>query len=282
MNTSDHRRPADGERILDHTRVQLSALVDGELAPDEAAFLMRRLRHDEELAGCWERWQLAGELLRGRGGARLPDGFGAGVMAAVAQEAAPAVANAARPHRWLRWGGGAVAASVALAALLLTRQAAQPQAPGASAQPPLIASRAATTPAPSVPHGTERAPELPAAPDTAAQLASAVVVADVPRRVAGARRGNAQAQRAAARGRSEVPPPIQVASAAPAATDPFSPRHALPAARPWPRSLTPGLPASGAFTVDYGGIAPASPSFYPFEPRHLQPLRPEPEPDVSP
>ncbi|HSR66024.1 MAG TPA: RseA family anti-sigma factor, partial [Xanthomonadaceae bacterium] len=67
----------DGERILDHTRQQLSALVDGELAPGEAVFLMRRLRHDDELAGCWERWQLAGELLRGRGGARLPDGFSA-------------------------------------------------------------------------------------------------------------------------------------------------------------------------------------------------------------
>ncbi|MGN6512904.1 MAG: sigma-E factor negative regulatory protein, partial [Lysobacteraceae bacterium] len=93
MNNSADASRHDGERILDHTRLQLSALVDGELAPDEAAFLMRRLRHDDELAGCWERWQLAGELLRGRGGARLPDGFSGRVMAAVATQA-PAAAPA--------------------------------------------------------------------------------------------------------------------------------------------------------------------------------------------
>ena len=38
-------------------RQQLSALVDGDLAPDQAAFLLRRLGHDAELAGRWQRWQ---------------------------------------------------------------------------------------------------------------------------------------------------------------------------------------------------------------------------------
>ncbi|NUS38566.1 MAG: sigma-E factor negative regulatory protein, partial [Lysobacter sp.] len=125
--------PHDGERILDHTRQQLSALIDGELAPDEAAFLMRRLQHDDALAGCWERWQLAGELLRGRGGARLPAGFSTRVMAVVAAEAPVAPAATMRPRRWLAWSGGAIAASIALVALFVARPAGQPQAPAAAA-----------------------------------------------------------------------------------------------------------------------------------------------------
>ena len=36
-------------------RQQLSALVDGDLAPDQAKFLLRRLGHDAELAGRWDR-----------------------------------------------------------------------------------------------------------------------------------------------------------------------------------------------------------------------------------
>lgn len=278
--TPDDSRPddsrRDGERVLDHTRMQLSALVDGELAPDEAAFLMRRLRHDDELAGCWERWQLAGELLRGRGGARLPDGFSGRVMAAVAAEPS-VVAAAPRTRRWLGWGGGAIAASVALVALLMTRQAGQPQAP--AAQAPVLASTAA----PATPVPARKPAPAPAAPDTAAQLAgAAVAVAEVPRRIAGARRGNAQAQRAATRvrERSEAPR-VEMASAAAPVANPFSPEHALPATRPWPRSLVPGLPATGAFTVDYGGLAPQSPSLHPFAPRAM-PQRVEPEPDVAP
>ena len=39
-----------------HHRQQLSALMDGELLADEARFLLRRLQHDRDLAGCWERW----------------------------------------------------------------------------------------------------------------------------------------------------------------------------------------------------------------------------------
>ena len=48
-----------------HNRQQLSALMDGELSPDEARFLLRRLQHDEELGSTWERWQLCGDVLRG-------------------------------------------------------------------------------------------------------------------------------------------------------------------------------------------------------------------------
>ena len=44
--------PDPGHDKLDlHQRQQLSALVDGELAPDQARFLLRRLQHDAELSG---------------------------------------------------------------------------------------------------------------------------------------------------------------------------------------------------------------------------------------
>ena len=276
----------DSDRILDHTRQQLSALIDGELAPDEAAFLMRRLQHDDELAGCWERWQLAGAVLRGQAGLRVPDGFSARVMAAVAREGAPVVPAPRR--RWLHWGGGAIAASVALVALFLSRPAGPPQRPVESTPAPVLA-QAGKTAAPT--RATSTAPaRTPSVPDSTAQIAAAVAAADVPRRIAGARRGSGQAQRAATRLRERATETPRVAVAAASDTvsaavpanpaNPFSTRHALPASRPWPRALVPGLPASGAFTVDYGGNVAQSPGFYPFEPARLQPQRTEPLPDA--
>jgi Meckel syndrome type 1 protein len=274
----------DSDKILDHTRQQLSALVDGELAPDEAAFLMRRLQHDEELAGCWERWQLAGAVLRGQGGVRVAEGFSARVMAAVAREPAPVVAKS--PRRWLHWSGGALAASVALVALVMSRPAGPPRD---SARTPVVAQAQspATLPATSPAQPAMPMPKAPAAPDTAAQLAGAVAVADVPRRMANARRGSGQAQRAATRTHEHATAPAQAAAALEVATatpagNPFSTRHALPASRPWPRALVPGMPASGAFTVDYGGNSAPAPSFFPFEPARLQPQRVDPPPADNP
>lgn len=99
---------------------QLSALIDGELERDSARFLLRRIGHDAELAARWDRWHHYGEVMRG---AALPlrEDFAASIMAAL--EDAPAVqVQSSRSPRVLRWGGGfAVAASVALAALLLVK-----------------------------------------------------------------------------------------------------------------------------------------------------------------
>jgi sigma-E factor negative regulatory protein RseA len=99
---------------------QLSALIDGELERDSARFLLRRIGHDEELAARWDRWHRYGETMRG---AALPlrEDFAASIMAAISD--APAGQSAPeRSPRVLRWGGGfAVAASVALAALLLVK-----------------------------------------------------------------------------------------------------------------------------------------------------------------
>ena len=65
----------DPDKLLLFHRQQLSAMLDGELSPDEAKFMLRRLQHDGELAACWERWQVCGDVLRGRHHALLPSDF---------------------------------------------------------------------------------------------------------------------------------------------------------------------------------------------------------------
>src|SRR3546814_18043427 len=52
------------DKLDDHHRQQLSAMLDGELLPDQAKFMLRRLEHDGELAACWERWQVCGEVMQ--------------------------------------------------------------------------------------------------------------------------------------------------------------------------------------------------------------------------
>ena len=92
------------DKVLDHNRLQLSAMLDGALAPDQARFLLRRLQHDGELAGCWSRWQLVGDILRGQGGAMVPAGFAQRVALAVASET---TTRARSPSRWTSTGSAA-------------------------------------------------------------------------------------------------------------------------------------------------------------------------------
>src|SRR3546814_12877083 len=73
------------DKLDDHHRQQLSAMLDGELLPDQAKFMLRRLEHDGELAACWERWQVCGEVMRGRQGALLPADFSRRVAAAIVE-----------------------------------------------------------------------------------------------------------------------------------------------------------------------------------------------------
>ena len=97
MPHDDTRQDTAFDKVLDHNRLQLSAMLDGALAPDQARFLLRRLQHDEELAGCWSRWQLAGDILRGQGAAMVPAGFAQRVAAMVAAEPAATMRS---PSRW--------------------------------------------------------------------------------------------------------------------------------------------------------------------------------------
>lgn len=252
-----------------HYRLQLSALIDGDLPPDEARFLLRRLQHDAELNACWERWQLCGDVLRGRAQAPAPAGFAERVIAAIAVETQAVAVPVARPRRALaKWGGGALAASVALVALFMGRQ----QLPGENADAAPVVAR--QTPA-LAPAGT------PAASDAVASASlAAAATASVPRQASRGNRGSATrnqqvarvANRAPRRERAagtQVPAPALVATA-PAPHDPFRPAQSAtsePSARPWPRSVLQQYPsASGAFSASYGSERNAQ-AFYPFQPR---------------
>jgi len=324
MNHSNDMTQTDTQidKLHEHHRQQLSAMLDGELLPDQARFMLRRLEHDGELAACWERWQVCGDILRGRHEALLPADFSRRVADAIAgQDPAGAVATgeaSARRPRWARWGGGAaLAASVAMAALFVGRQAPEPDPEPTQEQMQVVASVAAPDTATRVPApaAAESAPATPAgAPDTASTLAAAAVaVAEVPRRAAERRSSNAQQQRAAARNRRTAEAPVRVAAASRAApagpanspatanvvastpvlvadtaaaaaqvattADPFAVETQ---SRPWPRAVLPGFPAQDAFTASYGGAAPEQHPFHPFEPRvELERPDPGPQPGAS-
>lgn len=100
---------------------QLSALMDGELERDQARFLLKRVAVESELPLRWARYHVARHALRQQRLVPVSVHFADAVMARL--EAEPA-AMVHRGASWLRWGAGsAIAASVAVAALVLTRPA---------------------------------------------------------------------------------------------------------------------------------------------------------------
>ena len=240
--------PAPPDKLYAHNRRQLSAMLDGELSPDQARFMLRRLQHDAELAACWERWQVCGDVLRGRGQALLPADFSRRVAAAIAAPGAASTATASaagragrqealqRPHRLLRWGSGALAASVALVALFMARQLPDAQAPerveaasAMSAAPALVdngttnalaaagdvalPATAQPDPAPQPADGGSVAPGL-----LAAAAPVAIAVAEVPRRTGERGSTRSQSQRAALRRTqttADAPARVAVAAAPP-------------------------------------------------------------------
>ncbi len=120
------------------THEQLSALMDGELERDQMRFLLKRTASEPELPIRWARYHVARQTLRRQEVVVLMPGFADGVMARLEHEPAT---HARTPATWLRWGtGGAIAASVAVAALMLTRPAIEAgPAPG-----PAMAARNAS------------------------------------------------------------------------------------------------------------------------------------------
>jgi negative regulator of sigma E activity len=264
------------DKIDTHYFQQLSALMDGDLPPEQARFLLRRLQHDTELTGCWERWQLCGDVLRGQAQAPAPAGFAERITVAIAAEPKQAAANSAsgRPRSKLnRWGGGALAASVALVAFFMVRQQTPEQAPASAA--PTVASQ---SPANETPAASPDAALQTAATATAASVA----VASAPRRQNETPRRSAtrtqQAARRAAAARTPeravataAVPAINPVAAAPSGNgqrDPFSGIQIdTPIARPWPRAALPQYSAgSGGLNADYTSDRAAQ-TFYPFEPR---------------
>jgi sigma-E factor negative regulatory protein RseA len=127
----------------------LSAFMDGELGRDETRFLLRRLEGDAPLAERWSRYHVARQVLRRQEVVSLRDGFAAAIMEQIEAEAAP---QAARGGQWLRWGsGGAIAAAVAVAALIVTKPVSGPEpAEIATANPERAPQAATTDPVPKV------------------------------------------------------------------------------------------------------------------------------------
>ena len=224
------------------SREQLSALMDSALPADQTRFLLRRLRHDDALAGCWERWRIAGETLRGLAPAqRLPADFAARVAAALHDAppaAMPAARNATAPS-WVRWGvGGAMAASLAMVALM-ARQAPDATPAGASIPARVVAAQV-VDPAPApVP-----APDRGASGEGAAQqaLAAATAVAAVARPLRESRRPVDAGARQAARPDAAAVPALVAEVAAPATEL---------VAKPWPRTILPQY-ANEGLAVGFG------------------------------
>lgn len=266
------------DKLDTHYFQQLSALMDGDLPADQARFLLRRMHHDTDLTACLERWQLCGDALRGHAQAPAPAGFAERIAVSIAAESASTTATAS-PMRnrgvLARWGGGALAASIAAIALFMVRQQVPDETPARPA-----AAVAGQFPSES---------GVPAPPSAAAQAATtvtaaSVAVASVPRRQRDASRRSAtrtqQAARSAALVRSaperamasaSVPVIHAIGPASVAgyeARDPFSGAQLNPpAARPWPRAVLPQYPSgSGSFNADYT-TGHATQTFYPFEPR---------------
>ncbi|KZE42806.1 negative regulator of sigma E activity [Stenotrophomonas sp. PvP093] len=281
--SQNHQSPA-GQRLDQRHREQLSALVDGELGADEARFLLRRMEHDPELAGCQERWQLLGDVMRGQAPALAPAGFSAAVAAAIAAEPTPQAEPRRQVRRsgWRAWGGGAaLAASVAAVALFIGGEKLKEATPGEPQAPQVIASQAELAPA-------APTPVTEASVDTAAvavAAAPAVAMAAAGRRQ-DARRASATRSQQAARAAQRDDTSQRAIAAVQAPLTPTVPANAnrnLPfgevsglQARPWPRSsLAPA--AGGALNASFPSHA-GSAAFYPFEPRLQDDLPVPPRP----
>ena len=119
-------------------REQLSTLMDGELARDETLFLMRSLQQKDELANSWSNYHLTRQVLRRQDVFLLPADFSHRILS----QLDGASVHVTHAGRWLRWaGGGAIAASVAVVALLFSGpRGGQGDVPGE----PLAASATAT------------------------------------------------------------------------------------------------------------------------------------------
>lgn len=103
----------------------LSALIDGELTEDQLRFMLRRMDGHAALRASFSRYHLIGDGLRGELPLLADEDFAARVMRRIETSTPATVAvpkTRRHPHRWLRWSaGGAIAAGVAVAALVVTQ-----------------------------------------------------------------------------------------------------------------------------------------------------------------
>lgn len=246
MTTDTDRHCIDLTQLS--SREQLSALMDGALPEDQTRFLLRRLQHDDELAGSWERWRIASDVMRGMAPARhLPADFASRVAAALhGDEVVATQATAASRPAWLRRGAGIGALAAALAVVALMGRPALDD--GVSPAAPAQVTAVASLPAPSRP-----APQAPAGGTD--MLAAATVAAATTASAKPARRGKPAGASAAMP--AVVTAAAQIAAVEPAALD-VAPAEfrGLPQAdivtRPWPRSILPQYAGSNGLAVGFG------------------------------
>jgi negative regulator of sigma E activity len=109
---------------------QLSAWMDGELSPEEAKFLERRLQHDEHLQAMYARMQLMSSCIKGQQVRPMPRALCENIKAQLANEARPAMGSAAAAKKRSPIFAWAAAASVAALAVIfaprLWQETAQP------------------------------------------------------------------------------------------------------------------------------------------------------------
>ena len=246
------------------SREQLSALMDGALPADQTRFLLRRLQHDAPLAECWQRWRLAGEVMRGLAPAqRLPADFALRVGAALhagAATTAPPQAGRGQASGWLRWGGGAAALAASLAVVALMARQPLPEAPAAAQPVPLASAPAITPPAPPA---ADARTVVDAGSSTEAMAAATVVAAAAPRLA----RSRSPGQPRTAAPASRAPVRRETAQAQVAVVDGMLgtgiPQPDI-VTRPWPRSVLPQY-ASGGLAVGFGEHARGAVGYNPFQ-----------------
>lgn len=138
---------------------QLSALMDGELERDQTRFLLKRMAAESELPQRWARYHVVRQTLRRQELQPLSVDFAELVMAKIDVE--PAVHARTQPV-WLRWGtGGAIAASVAVAALMLAQpRTAEPDRPALARAPVSPSPQLAVAPVAAAPVSATTAPPV--------------------------------------------------------------------------------------------------------------------------
>lgn len=257
-------------------RESLSALFDGQLPGDAARFALKRLDHDLGWRDLCGRWLLIGDALRGQATGFAPADFAAGVTRALAAERkngasamsieaapGPALAAAASRRRWI--GGAALAASMAMAAVLVVRPFSQQQVPAPATQVAAGTTQPETTAAPAMPAAEQAIPR-------ANPPQTSIALTQVPKPIAtrpDPRDQRARAARRVQRGLSSGGSSAATAQTAVATASPARPFHPPPdeiITRPWPRAALPGATANGSLTVDLESGSAPLPSFYPFEP----------------
>ena len=156
---------------------QLSAFMDGELGRDESRFLLRRAEGDDALTGRWTRYHMARQVLRRQPVLAIRADFSSAILAKLDAEA---IAETGRVQ-WLRWGsGGAIAAAVAVAALMVTKPSTQPEVatPIAASTAPQRTTQI-TAPAPAQVAAASPALQSPLVPNSPIQTQAASFGSDL-------------------------------------------------------------------------------------------------------